>query len=246
VELLDSASEFVRDRASSFVLGLAGIQPAANPSISLNIDVKGGYVIDLSDDPPRMRYENSLPGTVTTAFPTRQAAAIEGGSRRGAVTGKLRTALDLMVWEGDKRADAAARSACRLLAPFSAAEAARAAALQRRANCPADVPEGPQCAPARQNCRHQQERHGARRSGQGHGSHRRPARGEQRRGMATTPACKSLSSTARQAKGDRPGTVPMTTPFCNREIRPGLRAAGYRVFRTLPTGSVSVPTWTSP
>jgi len=51
-ELLDSDNEMVRDRASSFVLGLAGIQPATTPSISLNIDVKAGYVIDLSDDPP--------------------------------------------------------------------------------------------------------------------------------------------------------------------------------------------------
>jgi hypothetical protein len=50
--------------------------------------------------------ENSPP----TAFPTRQAAAIEGRSRRGAVTGKLRTALDLMVWSGEKRFDAAAQA----------------------------------------------------------------------------------------------------------------------------------------
>jgi hypothetical protein len=54
-ELLDSASELVRDRASSFVLGLAGIAPASTPSVSLNIEVKAGYVIDLSDDPPPMR-----------------------------------------------------------------------------------------------------------------------------------------------------------------------------------------------
>jgi hypothetical protein len=51
-ELLDSASEIVRDRASSFVLGLAGIQPASNPSISVNLEIRAGYVIDLSDDPP--------------------------------------------------------------------------------------------------------------------------------------------------------------------------------------------------
>ena len=50
--------------------------------------------------------ENNLP----TAFPTRQAAAIEGRSRRGAVTGKLRIALDLMVWSGEKRADAAEKA----------------------------------------------------------------------------------------------------------------------------------------
>ena len=51
-ELLDSASEIVRDRASSFVLGLAGIQPATTPSVSVNLGIKAGYVIDLSDDPP--------------------------------------------------------------------------------------------------------------------------------------------------------------------------------------------------
>jgi hypothetical protein len=51
VELLDSDSEIVRDRASTFVLGLAAIAPAATPSIALNIEVKAGYVIDLSDRP---------------------------------------------------------------------------------------------------------------------------------------------------------------------------------------------------
>lgn len=52
VELLDSGNEMVGDRASSFVLGLAGIAPASTPSVSLNIEVKAGYVIDLSDDRP--------------------------------------------------------------------------------------------------------------------------------------------------------------------------------------------------
>jgi len=53
-ELLDSPNEMVRDRASSFVLGLAGIAPAAEPSLNVNIEVKAGYVIDLSEgrDPP--------------------------------------------------------------------------------------------------------------------------------------------------------------------------------------------------
>ncbi|KJC37719.1 hypothetical protein [Bradyrhizobium sp. LTSP857] len=51
VELLDSNSELVRDRASSFVLALAGIAPAEQPSISLNVEIRAGYVIDLSDDP---------------------------------------------------------------------------------------------------------------------------------------------------------------------------------------------------
>ena len=52
----------------------------------------------------------SEPATLPTAFPTRQAAAIAGRSRRGAVTGKLKTALDLMVWENLKRKDAAAKA----------------------------------------------------------------------------------------------------------------------------------------
>jgi hypothetical protein len=54
--------------------------------------------------------ENTLPTPLPTAFPTRQAAAIPGRSRRGAVTGKLKTALDLMVWENLKRKDAAAQA----------------------------------------------------------------------------------------------------------------------------------------
>ncbi|UPK35158.1 hypothetical protein IVB18_45515 [Bradyrhizobium sp. 186] len=41
--------------ASTFILGLAGIQPATQPSVSLNIEMRAGYVIDLSDDPPPIR-----------------------------------------------------------------------------------------------------------------------------------------------------------------------------------------------
>ena len=39
------------DRASSFVLGLAGIQPATSAGLAVNIEIKAGYVIDLTDDP---------------------------------------------------------------------------------------------------------------------------------------------------------------------------------------------------
>jgi hypothetical protein len=55
VDLLDSDNAMARDRASTFVLGLAGIQPANSPSVNVNINLKAGYVIDLSDDPPPMR-----------------------------------------------------------------------------------------------------------------------------------------------------------------------------------------------
>jgi hypothetical protein len=40
--------------------------------------------------------------------PTRQALAVRGRSAPHHVTGKLRTAIERMVWQGDKRADAAA------------------------------------------------------------------------------------------------------------------------------------------
>jgi hypothetical protein len=49
-EFLDSDNEMVRDRASTFVLGLAGIQPASSPTVSVNLNIRAGYVIDLSDD----------------------------------------------------------------------------------------------------------------------------------------------------------------------------------------------------
>lgn len=39
--------------------------------------------------------------------PTRQALAIEGRSSRGKVTGKLKVAMDAMIWEGKTRDEAA-------------------------------------------------------------------------------------------------------------------------------------------
>jgi len=50
-ELLDCPDSMVRDRSSTFVLAIAGIAPAATPSISLNLEIRAGYVIDLSDPP---------------------------------------------------------------------------------------------------------------------------------------------------------------------------------------------------
>jgi hypothetical protein len=53
-ELLDSDNEMVRDRASNFILGLARIAPATTPALSVNLEIRAGYVIDLSgrsDDP---------------------------------------------------------------------------------------------------------------------------------------------------------------------------------------------------
>jgi hypothetical protein len=44
-----------RDRASTFVLGTAGIGPATAPNLSINLEIRAGYVIDLTDQPPPMR-----------------------------------------------------------------------------------------------------------------------------------------------------------------------------------------------
>jgi hypothetical protein len=52
IDLLDSDNAMVRDRSSSFILGLAGIQPATSPSLNVNVEIRAGCVIDLSDDPP--------------------------------------------------------------------------------------------------------------------------------------------------------------------------------------------------
>ena len=48
-ELADSSSEKVRLEAAKFSLGVAGIKPAADANVSLNITLKAGYVIDLSE-----------------------------------------------------------------------------------------------------------------------------------------------------------------------------------------------------
>jgi hypothetical protein len=46
--LIHAESEHVSFRAAEHVLGVSGIAPANQPQVSINIDVKPGYVIDLS------------------------------------------------------------------------------------------------------------------------------------------------------------------------------------------------------
>src|SRR5690242_3917913 len=50
--------------------------------------------------------ENPLP----TKLPTRQAKAVEGRSKRLRVTGKLRMAIEAMIWEGLPRKEAAEKA----------------------------------------------------------------------------------------------------------------------------------------
>jgi hypothetical protein len=51
-ELLDASSEHVSLDASKHMLALNGYQPPAGPTTQVNINIRAGYVIDLSDDPP--------------------------------------------------------------------------------------------------------------------------------------------------------------------------------------------------
>jgi hypothetical protein len=48
-QLLDSTSQRVALEATKFSLGVAGIKPAADANVSVNIELKAGYVIDLSE-----------------------------------------------------------------------------------------------------------------------------------------------------------------------------------------------------
>lgn len=45
-------SEHVQKDIAIHVLSIAGIKPRADAQVSLNIDIKAGYVIDLTDDRP--------------------------------------------------------------------------------------------------------------------------------------------------------------------------------------------------
>jgi lambda repressor-like predicted transcriptional regulator len=52
IELIDAGSEHVSADVSKHVTAIAGIKPAAEPTALVNINIRAGYVIDLSDDPP--------------------------------------------------------------------------------------------------------------------------------------------------------------------------------------------------
>jgi hypothetical protein len=51
IELIDASSEHVSADVSKHTLAIAGIKPAQDAQVSVNIDIKAGYVIDLTDAP---------------------------------------------------------------------------------------------------------------------------------------------------------------------------------------------------
>jgi hypothetical protein len=54
INLLESDNSIVRERASSFVLAMIGIAPQAEAAaVNINLNIRAGYVIDLTDDGPK-------------------------------------------------------------------------------------------------------------------------------------------------------------------------------------------------
>jgi hypothetical protein len=61
LQLLDASSEHVSLDASKYTLAIAGIKPAADAQVSVNIDIKAGYVIDLTDSAKPITASHALP-----------------------------------------------------------------------------------------------------------------------------------------------------------------------------------------
>jgi hypothetical protein len=67
VELVDASSEHVSLDAAKHVLAIQGIKPTADQAVSVSIDLKAGFVIDLSGQTgtiaakPLIDNETSLP-----------------------------------------------------------------------------------------------------------------------------------------------------------------------------------------
>ena len=73
LELIDSGSQRVAFEASKHVLALDGIRAVEGPSVSVNIDVKAGYVIDLRSN-QEIRRGVSIAGTSPPTIDARPAA----------------------------------------------------------------------------------------------------------------------------------------------------------------------------
>jgi hypothetical protein len=63
VELIDAGSEHVSADVSKHILAIEGIKPAAGPTTLVNVNIRAGYVIDLSDEPP-MKTIDATPNAV--------------------------------------------------------------------------------------------------------------------------------------------------------------------------------------
>lgn len=69
LELVDAGSEHVSLDATKHVLALEGIKPTAEPTTNVNINIRAGYIIDLSDDPPAKTID-ATPANIAHKTPT--------------------------------------------------------------------------------------------------------------------------------------------------------------------------------
>lgn len=51
IELIDAGSEHVSADVSKHTLAIAGIKPTSDAQVSVNVDIRAGFVIDLTDEP---------------------------------------------------------------------------------------------------------------------------------------------------------------------------------------------------
>jgi hypothetical protein len=71
-QLIDSTSQKVALEATKYSLGVAGIKPAADAQVNVNLELRAGYVIDLSgrdDRADRVKITDSEVGRVIDAKP---------------------------------------------------------------------------------------------------------------------------------------------------------------------------------
>jgi pantoate kinase len=64
IELVDAESEHVSLDASKHVLAIEGIKPTADAQVSVNIDIKAGYVIDLTDQTAMRTVPQAVPRVI--------------------------------------------------------------------------------------------------------------------------------------------------------------------------------------
>lgn len=69
-ELVDAGSEHVSLDATKHLLSIAGIKPANDAQVSVNIELKAGFVIDISEQPKVIEHGNALSQSVTEATHT--------------------------------------------------------------------------------------------------------------------------------------------------------------------------------
>jgi hypothetical protein len=70
LELVDGTSAKVSLEASKFALGVAGIKPAADAQVNVNLELRAGYILDLREpDAQAAKVIDSEAGVVLDAKP---------------------------------------------------------------------------------------------------------------------------------------------------------------------------------